>query len=520
MTPFGLSNSRHASVPVASDHSNNSNSNNNNHHQQNQQQQHHDFQCTVAPAARPVPFARARESANWRATAGSVLQNNMTTPPPSLPSISPTSPVSLTSRFTSERLPPYEKLMPASNPLWAFRGSHMSTPSADRFSNNNNMAAASGYQGQGNATPPATSNAVDRFGRLDLGEVQQPQHEFYAYCFDRGNGRYTRLIPADMLPALRDVPAFEMSPENMMIVPVPRGVGPEGRSSNLEPVVWQAAPTSAGGMNDNVQRAAAANPDPWHHSQSQIDSIVASSPQQPKRVKVYCDKWVHEGTCAFTQQGCRFKHEMPHDRVTQQALGLFHGLPAWWKKQQAELARQQRDLGDVSNQPVALVSNNNNNTNNTVPANEQQQQRNHRERSASGHALPAPSRPCFHQSDDDTTTSSHGTGSATVVPSSPPPSSGRAAAGSVSSWQRPSQCQSAGIVNYSSPFGPIGTPRTRYAPEPPPPTPTTTNMPLRRAPQAVNNIGIADMNPYASLHQLEYRGESPDTDKDEGVKLT
>ncbi|CAI6100212.1 unnamed protein product [Clonostachys chloroleuca] len=64
--------------------------------------------------------------------------------------------------------------------------------------------------------------------------------------------------------------------------------------------------------------------------------------QKPnKQDKEYCDKWVHEGVCAFTQQGCRYKHEMPYDKATQQSLGLFHGLPAWWKRKQAEIHRQQ-----------------------------------------------------------------------------------------------------------------------------------------------------------------------------------
>lgn len=58
-------------------------------------------------------------------------------------------------------------------------------------------------------------------------------------------------------------------------------------------------------------------------------------------MKVYCDKWVHEGVCAFTQQGCKYKHEMPADRATQHQLGLFLGYPAWWKRRQGELARVQ-----------------------------------------------------------------------------------------------------------------------------------------------------------------------------------
>jgi hypothetical protein len=47
--------------------------------------------------------------------------------------------------------------------------------------------------------------------------------------------------------------------------------------------------------------------------------------------------WIHEGRCAFTQTGCKFKHEMPLDEESQKALGLFQGLPAWYKKQQEEL---------------------------------------------------------------------------------------------------------------------------------------------------------------------------------------
>ena len=66
---------------------------------------------------------------------------------------------------------------------------------------------------------------------------------------------------------------------------------------------------------------------------------------------VCCDKWIHEGVCAFTQQGCKFKHEMPMDKATQHDLGLFQGLPTWWKKHQAELQRQQRQE-EASDAPI------------------------------------------------------------------------------------------------------------------------------------------------------------------------
>lgn len=40
-----------------------------------------------------------------------------------------------------------------------------------------------------------------------------------SYCLDRGNGQFTRLIPADLLPQLMDIPAREMQREGMVILP-------------------------------------------------------------------------------------------------------------------------------------------------------------------------------------------------------------------------------------------------------------------------------------------------------------
>jgi hypothetical protein len=51
-----------------------------------------------------------------------------------------------------------------------------------------------------------------------------------------------------------------------------------------------------------------------------------------RREKIYCDKWLHEGVCAFTQMGCKYKHEMPMDKATQLSLGLNHGLPNWYRR--------------------------------------------------------------------------------------------------------------------------------------------------------------------------------------------
>jgi hypothetical protein len=84
----------------------------------------------------------------------------------------------------------------------------------------------------------------------------------------------------------------------------------------------------------------------------QIDSIVAQAtlPPTPSRVsrreKIYCDKWIHEGVCAFTQLGCKYKHEMPTDKLTQLSLGLNHGLPTWYKRAQAVQIRPESQSSD------------------------------------------------------------------------------------------------------------------------------------------------------------------------------
>lgn len=59
----------------------------------------------------------------------------------------------------------------------------------------------------------------------------------YAYCYDRGHGQYTRLIPADMIPNLCDVPALQQDCLGMIVLPAPRALPANGRSSNVEPVM-------------------------------------------------------------------------------------------------------------------------------------------------------------------------------------------------------------------------------------------------------------------------------------------
>ncbi|KAK5658550.1 hypothetical protein OQA88_1943 [Cercophora sp. LCS_1] len=180
-----------------------------------------------------------------------------------------------------------------------------------------------------------------------------------SYLLDRGNGVYTRLIPADMLPPMDGIPVTEVATPGACVLAQPSRPDENGRWLYQQRVSFSASvPNVPPGLArsiplEDLQFAANYCRNPRVLGQTRIDTIVASGPStsttsvaaagagfaRPKRAKIFCDKWVHEGTCAFAQQGCKFKHEMPMDKATQHQLGLFHGLPAWWKRQQAELAR-------------------------------------------------------------------------------------------------------------------------------------------------------------------------------------
>ena len=80
-----------------------------------------------------------------------------------------------------------------------------------------------------------------------------------------------------------------------------------------------------------------------------------------RRPKVYCDHWIHNGTCAFAQRGCAYKHEMPRDYATQQLVGL-NGYPTWYKKWEAEqkaiLAVPHQTRSSADNfRPVGTITN-------------------------------------------------------------------------------------------------------------------------------------------------------------------
>ncbi|CAG8983228.1 hypothetical protein HYALB_00004056 [Hymenoscyphus albidus] len=199
-----------------------------------------------------------------------------------------------------------------------------------------NYAAPPFFPAQQYARPRGNSTFMGHQSGVPLsavvpgnGHVSEIQLDHaYAYAIRRPDGHITRLLPADAMPALDGISQYQ-GPEGVIVLPQPRQPSPRRRLANGAPdqmvsqdVVNNLQFESMGlGMRD---------------TQSHIDSIVAQSsafsPPPQRREKIYCDKWIHEGVCAFTQMGCKYKHEMPTDKATQMSLGLNHGLPSWYRR--------------------------------------------------------------------------------------------------------------------------------------------------------------------------------------------
>ena len=100
------------------------------------------------------------------------------------------------------------------------------------------------------AAPP-TPAQVELLNSLGNGGIP----ERYAYFIDRGQGRVTRLIPADLLPPLNEIPAQEPKDLGMEVLPLLTATPPNGsvnmgqrvtfqvRSSRREDMLTEPTPT-------------------------------------------------------------------------------------------------------------------------------------------------------------------------------------------------------------------------------------------------------------------------------------
>lgn len=74
--------------------------------------------------------------------------------------------------------------------------------------------------------PPAADPSMTKGVSLYISEQQL--RSSYAYCFDRGNGTYSRLVALDALPPLNNVPALQDNCLGMVVLPNPQAPAPPG----------------------------------------------------------------------------------------------------------------------------------------------------------------------------------------------------------------------------------------------------------------------------------------------------
>ena len=101
--------------------------------------------------------------------------------------------------------------------------------------------------------------------------------------------------------------------------PPPRHQG----TSISRPASQEATDTAAmiaqGLIDDIVKKATASRTTP----------VTSQPAAQIANKKEYCSHWLHRGECAYTQSGCRYKHEMPTDQETLEKCGIRE-IPRWF----------------------------------------------------------------------------------------------------------------------------------------------------------------------------------------------
>jgi hypothetical protein len=78
---------------------------------------------------------------------------------------------------------------------------------------------------------PPRSSAPNEGGPVSISDCLNG----YAYCVKRPDGRYTRLVPADMLPNLNELPATQASAQGMVLLPDLHMQPPQGVASMNHP---------------------------------------------------------------------------------------------------------------------------------------------------------------------------------------------------------------------------------------------------------------------------------------------
>lgn len=127
----------------------------------------------------------------------------------------------------------------------AVRGGMPATAAAPRSIVSPNWRASTGADLSSWMSPSLTNYTLSSQSRT-RGENLVGMLDSYAYCLDRGNGQVTRLIPADMLPPMHEVPARQAGAGGMVVLPVLHVAPPQGVANMNQPVTMKVRPHGEG----------------------------------------------------------------------------------------------------------------------------------------------------------------------------------------------------------------------------------------------------------------------------------
>lgn len=98
-----------------------------------------------------------------------------------------------------------------------------------------NVDQSSRYSHSTSTTSSSAANIASMHPTSGLVITMNDMDRAMAYCYDRGDGTFARLVPVDMLPVeLEDIPARVASDEGMIVLPILRKAGPNGQPANSQ----------------------------------------------------------------------------------------------------------------------------------------------------------------------------------------------------------------------------------------------------------------------------------------------
>jgi len=75
---------------------------------------------------------------------------------------------------------------------------------------------------------------------------------------------------------------------------------------------------------------------PFMPSTTSQRPLPPSGLEPDESLKEYCTYWIRTGECAYTQQGCKYKHEMPPNKSTLLKVFGTDVWPKWWIEREHE----------------------------------------------------------------------------------------------------------------------------------------------------------------------------------------